>query len=520
MAKIYGTVFILLFALLPSWNMPGPAGSLPPAGQAERRASLLDLLPQSTVMAVELGEIGSRRTEIRGVETIARIQDLLLAGSGLDADTVLRLAGDGAVLALVNDDGIGDVIPVALMNPPDIAETESYFKGAGWWTTRSDGDVLWLGPPFSAELIEELATGKGILRGGTISDQLDELFLPPGGLVRGRINGDELAGLLRSRVPGAATARVISALVAAELDAVRYAGFRRDLVDGELVTEAVVAYDISMLPPEVVGALDGSSSSPPFPSALPPKAVLGGSFRPEAEALLPWLRFAAGAERGGPLRNLDFWIEEIEDRTGRDLQGDLFEALGEHGWFFVTDDDDTDTVQVVALLEVAENGALEETVVDLMDWIGVHTAGRTLGLMIPRLHDVSYGGVRIHALEISTVAGDFQGPAFAVVDRHLILGNGEEAVKNGLDILATRDVWKVPGTVGESGTPPHGSLMVDGHALARLAASILVSEDAVREYGRGEALIELIAGIEDVSADMWYEGDRIRIRSTVRFVDR
>jgi hypothetical protein len=162
-------------------------------------------------------------------------------------------------------------------------------------------------------------------------------------------------------------------------------------------------------------------------------------------------------------------------------------------------------------METVDERLLEETLVDLVSWYAEHLSGRTLGLVAPRVLELSVEDRLAHGLAFDTFVGDFRGPAFMVADGHLLAATGADALRTGLRILEMRSTWKAP----SEDPGPHGSIRVDGAMLAHLVGSLAEAGD--REDPMVRAVIELLGELESASMDLWYEEGAIRMRSRVRF---
>jgi hypothetical protein len=515
-------VFVVLFALFPQGQT---AQGVFDATHDDR--SLIGLLPDSTVIAVEVRDVAWRWSEIRGVRAIARFQDRLFAGSALDADDLPRLAGDRAVLALVVAEDGRSVIPLALLRPPRLAEAAAVLEDSAEtggdegpaYAVHRRRDTLWVAPAFAADQLVNLARGNGtsLVRSLPLEELNDRL--PVGGLVRGWLNPAVLGDLLRNQTAGTRPGWVelLGAVAAAELDAVRFAGFRRELTPSGLITDAVVGYDTDILPPQVTRALDSAAAPSVLPGATDPGIVMMSSLRLEPEACLAWLRFAASRDPRGPLRNLDFWIAELEARTGLDIEHDLLGQLGEQGWLFVLGGVPRDTVRVVALLETRDASRVEDSLLRLGNWLREHVAGRSLGLTLARIREVSLDERTAHVLTIRSPLGEVPGPAFVTTGDHVVLGSGEQALRAGLRLLETKDTWRVAPHEPGLATPAHESLRVRGEALAPLVDAVIGGWVPERGRGLAAAMRELVADLDRASLDVWYEDDAVRLRSRIEF---
>lgn len=541
MQSIFASAIVLVLCTTPVVPEPRPDGFSVPREAATETVELIDLLPESTVLAVEIRNVAKRWIEIRSIPAIGRLQDRLLAGSELAPDDLPRLAGDRAVVALVTAEDGRSVIPVALLRPAaSPAEAAAILERAGVdggaLMTRHGRGVLWIGPSEASRRLDELATGDGTSPRQTL--MMDEVSrrLPDGGLVRGWIDPVALRTLLRDHVEGTEPLPVelLRTVVAAELDAVRFMGFRRELTSDGVIADAVIGLEPAVLPAEIARVFGSSPDSPPLlPSPLPPVVVLGSSFGIEAEALLAWVGYVATADPRGPLRNLDFWMGEFQERTGRDLERDLVAALGERGWFFLLTGDTSQRLQALLIFETRDAGRLEQTLVDLRSWLVEQARGRTLGVVVPRIHDDSLNQMTVHGLTLRTPFAEVPGPAFLVNGEHLLVGTGRAALNAGLELLSTKGSWAptrvMPDNavgaleewsgeeIGPAGQFPHESIRVQGSALSRWVHAV-VDPDAQGPAGHlAPALACMLADLESISGDVWYQEDAVRIHGRVRF---
>lgn len=535
-----------------------PAPALPPSPShlTNGAEAMIDLLPESTVLAVEIREMAVRWPEIRGVTAIARFLDRLLTGSGLEPDDLPRLAGNAAIVALVPSANGLSLTPVALLRPPHIGEAEEILAkvalpldGNAPPAVHRDRGALWVGLRGASDRLKQIAAGDGTSARESL--MMDEVYrrLPAGGMVRGWVNPDALRMFLHRDVEGVRSApvEILRSFATAELAAIRFIGFRREFTAGGLVTDGVIGFDAGVLPQEVARFLRSSpESSILLPSPLPPGTLLASSFRTDAEACLAWLRYVAASDPRGPLRNLDFWMEEFRARTGFDPEQDLFGAFGEHGWFLLLEGDTSKTVRGVAILETRDPGHLEETLLELRAWLKEHVQGRTLGSVLPRIRDDSLDGWTLHGLTLWTPFAEVPGPAFLVTDEHLLIGTGVPALRAGLELLESKEAWvraadmdaasaadeanlahddhraSIGEGVGLAPRPALEHLRVDGAALSRwiealVEEGLIGSEVSDHRRHLTPAVTDLLAEIGDVSADVWYEQDAVRIQGRIRF---
>ncbi len=550
------SAFLLALCFSPVALAPAPAVPPSPPRPATGAGAMIDLLPESTVLAVEIREITDRWPEIRAMETISRFLDRLLTGSDLEPDDLPRLAGNEAIVALVPSANGRSLTPVALLRPPDIEEAEEILlrvaspldADASLAVHRGRG-ALWAGPRSASDRLKQIADGDGT--NARRSLVMDEIYrrLPTGGMVRGWVNPDALRTLLQREVEGIhpAPVEILRSFAAAEFAAIRFIGFRRELKREGVTTDGVIGFEESALPREVVRFLRSSpEDSILLPPPLPPGALLASSFRSDAEACLAWLRYVAASDPRGPLRNLDFWIEEFRARTGLDPEQDLVGVLGERGWFFLLEGDRSEIVRAVAILETRDPGQLEETLLELRAWLKKHIQGRTLGSVLPRLHDGSVDEWTSHGLTLWTPFAELPGPAFLVTDGHLVIGTGEPALRAGLELLEGKEIWTRAAEIDpaspagamdpayddqrasvEEGLrlgprPALEHVRVDGPALSRwiealMEQGIVGTRESGHVFPIAPAVADLLAGTGEISVDVWYERDAVRVQGRIRF---
>lgn len=503
LAFVNAVLFLVYPLIGPGWAPEGP--SAVPARDATP-PSLVHLLPEQAVLAVEIRDLDRRWPEVRGLPAIARFQERLLEGSGLEPDDLPRLAGSRAVFALVP--GADGLVPVGLLRPRGRSMKRLLATGLAVHPGRG---ALWIGPPGAEGLLEEMAAGERAGFTGAVDIDGVARRLPPGGLARGWIHPQALARFLRSPAPGTRSEGVemLASFAAAELDLVRCAGFRRDVAPEGIETEAVFVYDTSRMPPEVAAIFDPAAAPPPLPSPLPREVALALAWRPEPRALGPWLRYAAGSDPRGPLRNLDFWMDEFEERSGRDLDADLFGPLGDHAWCFVLNGGGP--LDAVEIYEARDPDRIVDTLVDLRLWLRDQAWGRTLGLALPAAGDATVDGEVLRGLRFWTPFGEMPGLLFLAADGHLLVGTSERSITRGRLLLRQKETWmRVP--------QAHGSFRARGPALAPLAEALVEATCLGERYPRlAEALAELVKEAESFSGEMTYEEGAIRLRGSADF---
>jgi hypothetical protein len=513
---------LLALLLSPNGLAPVPAVSASPSDPTNGAAALIDLLPESTVLGVEIRDLAERWPEIRAVPAISRFLDRLMTDRSLEPDDLPRLAGNAAIVALVPAGDARSLIPVALLRPPHPEQAEEILSRSAPLEVLRGRGALWVGPPNVSDRLERIAAGDGTSARRSLV--MDEAYrrLPDRGLIRGWVNPGALRTLLSRHVEGVRPllVEIVRSFVTAELDTIRFIGFRRELNADGVITDGVIGIDASALPGEVVQALNATPESELLlPSPLPPGTLLASSFRTEAEACLGWLRYVAASDPRGPLRNLDFWMDEFRERTRLDLERDLFGALGEQGSFLLLEGDTSEIVQAVAILETKDPGRLEETLLDLRAWLMEQIQGRTLGLVLPRIRDASLNGWTLHDLTFWTPLAQLPGPVFLVTDEHLVVGTGEPALRAGLNLLQSRDVWK-RATGEDAGAVSRSRLehvRLLGPAMARWIEARAGSWGPAHVRHLASAMTGLLAESHRISMDVWYEEDAVRIRGRIRF---
>jgi hypothetical protein len=388
------------------------------------------------------------------------------------------------------------------------------------FTVRRVGRTLWLLPP-------ELADRPiGIARAGRAEAfHLTEVAqrLPAGGLARGWLDPRALREHLRHGVAGTRPLLTewIADLAAAELEAVRAAGFRREVKPQGVLTDSVWSFHRDVLPSEVLDALAANPAPARLPDTLPPGVVAMAAFRPEPEASLAWLRHVAERSPRGSMRNLDFWIEEFEARTGRDVEHDLTTLLGDQGWAMAFEDADDGTVEIAAACEVRDAEGSEAALLDLRDHLMEHTLGRSLGMVVPRAREGRLGGYPLHATTLRTLFGEVDGPVFLVTDRHALVATGETALSRALRLLEEEPSWTPVEMEAGLPSPPHEAFRVRVDALAPMVETLI---GAHGPEGSAPVLAEAASGLlthfEAAEIGIWYEEEALRVSSHVRFARR
>jgi hypothetical protein len=141
---------------------------------------------------------------------------------------------------------------------------------------------------------------------------------------------------------------------------------------------------------------------------------------------------------------------------------------------------------------------------------------RTLGLVAPRTTDTTVGNEVVHGLALRTPFGELQGPRFLVSHDWLILGNGERALMHGKALLREMQTWKSRAAFGGTAIP-NESAVISGPELAALISTIVPPNATGPGSDLSMALAELLADLDIVTVDAWYETDVVRLHGSVRF---
>jgi hypothetical protein len=516
MKKTLIAVLVLLLSPLVACDVDAPQTPDNLVRIEAASAPLPFLLPEGTLLAVEVRGLAGRWSEIRSIPAIADFQDQLFSWVGLSAGDVRLLVSGEAVAALVVTSGGRESVPVVLLRP-NAASADSILASIETsLTVIRDRGAVWLGAKSEAEEIERLARGDGTSLGLSVPLDELELRLAVDGLLRGWVNPSAVRRVLRVRVAGPWWAALDLAwtLISAELDVLRWLGFRRDIESGRVVTDAVAVYDTDMLPREMARVFNSASLSPEPPSRLPEGIVLMAAFRPEPQMCLPWLRFAARRYPDGPLRNLDFWLAEFEERSGHELEQDLFGAIGEQGWLMVLESPGEEVASWVTVLAAPNAHGAETVLLALREWSVEHAWVRTLGMAVPEIRDYDMSGTVVNSVVLRTPFGDLSGPAFATVDGYLVAGSGERAVGTGLALVEE-------GTFGadRTSTQQHMTVEMRGSFLRYLSGMIHELTASRPQHVPFEAFAGLLANVSSVTTRIWYETDAIRVRSEVQLIE-
>jgi hypothetical protein len=516
--RIVIILIIILFSLfLIACSADAPAR---PEHQAQFTAStapLPYLLPDRTLLAVEIHDLAGRWPEIRAVRPLARFQDRLLEGTAIRPDQLPLLAGNRMVVALVTGSDGRALLPLALRLPPSDEPAAATIRSLGpdWSVIHARG-AMWIAPSHAAAELEDIAVGDGTSLGLVIPLEEADGRLSPGGLARGWLNPAALRRLLQTQMGRQLSdlIDVVGGFITAELEAVRWIGFRRDFDAGRIVTDAVTVYDTRVLPREVARLLDPAAAAAYLPAPLPQNVVMAAAFRPEAQATIPWLQFLAERDPDGPLRNIEFWADEFEERTGRSLANDLSDAIGERAWLLVLQAGGASHYPWLIAFQSPHPERAETMLLDLLDWSVEQAWARTLGLAVPRVRDYQLDGMTIHEVAIRTPLGELAGPVFAAVDGHIVAATGEETVLAGAALLESGAFSNEVGNLNEPAA--HASLWLRGPALAAWVNSILALCDADDQHANlSRAVTELLLSVSSASAQAWYEVDAVRMHGEI-----
>jgi len=458
----------------------------PAAPQVQSTAEdMIDLLPGSTLAAFELIDVAGRWDELRADSRFAQLQDHLLDDLGLEADDIPEIAGKLAVFALVSDESSRRIVPIAVLDPPSRNDALARLAKSDVLVAIEARGAIWAGAASQARTLERVALGDGSsIRQAVDFATLSER-LPPGGLVRAAVNPRAVREhLLRwAQYAGGKLVGKVAALIGADLEVI---GFRRDLVDGIIVTDAWVEIDDAAVPEAIMNALAAYRGPPLLPTHLPEEAIVVKAFRTEPEAGLAWLRTLAERDPDGLLRNLDFWIDEFEARTGRDVETDIVEALGERGLNLLLEGEGQIGVDFVIILDARDPERLEAALIDLRDWLAEQIRGRSLGLVT------------------------LSGPVFQFENDRLVIAMSPSSLDLGVELARTAASWATPDWALADGSPDEIAL-IDMRALARLLDGRWTSA----HEGRFDDVIAVLAAVGEGRVGVYYEDDGFRIKTQI-----
>jgi hypothetical protein len=437
-------VFVALGVGLACDDAPSPPPA--PSSLESTGDDLVALLPRSAVAAAEFRDVAGRWDELRAIAPLARLQDRMLARLDLTANDVPAIAGTRAALAFVIDGETRRLVPLAVLDPPSPADAAARLRRSGALAVVESRGALWVGPAGQLPLLERVAAGDGTSFRQAVNFMALTERLPGGGLVRVAINPGALREYLRLRaeVEGSSLAGQLAALLRADLESVDVMGFQRDIAGGTINTAGWIGLNTELVAPAVRDAMAATRTPPVLPPDLPDDWLSVKSFRVEAEAGLAWLQALAVRDPSGPLRNLEFWLSEFEQRTGRDVERDLVAPLGERGLVLMLAGGTDPVIDVVAIIDADDPPRLQASLVDLCDWLGEQVWGRSLGLVRPRTSQARSGDDVVHGIEFRSLVGSFKGPVFQLAGDHLVIALGPDALQLGVELAATKDEWTTP----------------------------------------------------------------------------
>jgi hypothetical protein len=461
----------------------------PAAPQLQSTAEdLIDLLPGSTLAAFELIGVADRWDELRANPRFAHLQDHVLEALDLEAEDAREIAGDMAVFALVSDESSRRVVPIAVLDPPSRNDALARLAESGVLVAIEARGAIWAGAANQMPTLERVAAGDGTSLRQTVDFTALSQRLPPGGLIRAVVNPHAVREHLLhwAEYAGGKLVGKLASLISADLEAVEVIGFRRDLVDGAVVTEAWVGIDVGVVPDAIVRALAADRGPALLPDPLPENWVIAKAFRTEPEAGLAWMRFLAERDPDGPLRNLDFWIDEFEAASGRDVEDDIVDALGDRGISLVLESDGHLGVDLVMVLDARDPDTLESALVDLRDWLAEQIRGRSMGLVA------------------------IDGPVFQLENDRLVIATSPSSLDLGVELARTASSWATPDWALVDG-PPDEIALIDMHALARL-----LDERWTDAHGdRFDEVIAALSAVGPARVVAYYEDDGMRIETVV-----
>jgi hypothetical protein len=446
--------------------------------------------------------------EIRANPALAQFQDSFFACAGASAEWLPILVGNDSAFFLAPSDERPFVVPAAILQPMDLPKAEEILSRVGMMTYRAYDGRLWAVPAGSEEAIARLISGSGTrLVESLPMDEIQDR-LPAGGLVRGWINPPQLAGLLRQagRDAPAGVFSLFAAVLAAELDAARYVAFRRDILNGEVLGEGIAAYDLSKLPEEVVRMLNPQASRPGLAGDFhsKPGYPLVAAFRPEARAWIPWIRYLAAHDRRGPLRNLDFWLDEFRERYGVDLAKDVFASIGDRGWILLLKRERM--IDAAVVLELHRDFDLEAPLTRFLSWMGEQLRLGSFGGAELVFARENYGADAFFRTSVRTPVRSIEGPGFAVTGGHLVVATSPEAIEAAAGWVDRIGLSEIPGEA-------HGLLVLECGELARLFNSVLFQGTDGMQPCVAEGMVSVLLRMGALRIEMTYEDDAIRFRS-------
>jgi hypothetical protein len=222
----------------------------------------------------------------------------------------------------------------------------------------------------------------------------------------------------------------------------------------------------------------------------------------------------AARDPDGPYRNLEFWMNEFEERTGRDVERDIAGALGSRGLALVLEADQGAAIEFVIVLDAHDPERLEAALVDLRDWLGEQVWGRSFWLAMPRSKDTDERGGVTHGIEFRSPFGTVTGPVFQVAGDHLVLATHRAGLDLGVQLAASADAWSTPDwALGEAG-PPDEIAFMRTTTLGRLITEWSGTMDG--DCWMFEAIGEFLDGAGDGRIVVYWEEDGFRIDARLR----
>ena len=512
---------IMVVVLAVSLPWAGSTSAIRPAvlaGPPSPDRALRDLIPASALLAVEVRDLDRRWGEIRSLPAIANLQDAILSGAGIPPELLPRLFGSRGVVFLASSPHPPNLMPVAILRPPDLQSAESVLGSLQTTALVRAGGAIWLGPAGSEDRLAELAANGNVRLVDVLPFAEIERRLPPAGLISGWVNPAAWAGFLRAceDLTGLAPIRFAASAAAGELETMRYLAFRRDLVNGGLEMDGIAAYEVARLPGEVARIFDPNATPALLPAELPPETVAAAAFRPQAAAWLPWLRYLSAADARGPLRNLDFWIGEFGQRYRRDLDREIFHALGEQAWMLATLAGDNRSVTPAWVFEVRDPQILAPALLDFISWLGEQVSLQSLGAVRPQLLLAGPQGNAAHDLALRLPFFSIPGPRFRIAGGYLVIGANDAAMQAALALAES--ARREAGATDAAAGPVHGSVRIQG---GRLAEWIQAAIPAIPERGGIlDAIAVLVRSLDGMRIDLSYEADGFRVRGRIGFAVR
>jgi hypothetical protein len=467
---------------------------------------------------MELRNWSTEWEEIRACSTIRNMQDRLVQHLDLRATDIPILLNESAVIALLPGLRPDSVIPVTVLRPADTSLALSLperLEGTSShnWVVVEDRGAVWLAPVAEPEWLQALARGDGTSLTPHLGLGEVKMHLGDGGLVQGWVNPMGLKGFLQEMTPGKLPGWMdaIVSCMRAEIEALIFAAFHRRLQGEDVVTEAVVGYDIEKLPPEIVDSLSPAAKAPPVPKFLPSETIFYAAFRTERQAWLPYLRYVAAQDPQGPFRNVDFWIAEFEERTGIDLQRRIKQGIGQFGWLALLEGGKSAPSHPLVILQSDDPAGANNLIEIFTEWSREQIRARSLGLVVPQVQRGSFGQTTYTRVDFWTPAAVYTGPIFAAFEGHILVGFDEESIQTAMEMVKD---GCFDGGDGEVIVAPHGVISFDGRYLANLAGLLVQIQNSEKQIF-ADTILELVESIRGGTIQLWYEGETLRFRSRI-----